>query len=88
MKTIWTENFDNSLTKVPKGQIGKLRIHKSGKMKLQLGNIIYDVLPGNTQNALEQVTAITEERKQIYNLGEISKRLLCIPDMENLLKND
>jgi hypothetical protein len=35
--------FENTLTDIPEGYIGKLKIYKSGKIKLHIGDISYDV---------------------------------------------
>jgi len=38
-----TDEFKSQIQETQEGRLGKLIIHKSGKMKLKLGNFVYDV---------------------------------------------
>ena len=84
---IWTQQFESTLTKVPTGYIGELLVHRSGKTKLKLGNVQFDVVMGTDTTFLEQVASIDLEKQQACILGSINKRLMCIPDVENLFDN-
>lgn len=42
-ENIWTSQFTNTLTKLPPGFIGQMYVYKSGKTKLKLGDVLYDV---------------------------------------------
>ena len=35
--------FNTSLNQLPEGYLGKIRVYKSGKVKLQIGDDLYDV---------------------------------------------
>lgn len=83
---IWINDFKNTLTDLPKGHIGEMMIYKSGKMKLKLGGIYLDVLAGTNRSFLENVMTINPDTKQTHILGDISKRILCVPDIDYLLK--
>lgn len=83
---IWIQDFNNTLTQLPKGNIGEMMIYKSGKMKLKLGGIYFDVLPGTNRSFLENVMTINPNNGQTHILGDISKRILCVPDIDHLLK--
>jgi hypothetical protein len=83
---IWTTDFANTLTDLPKGHLGEMLVYKSGKMKLKLGGVLYDCLPGVNKSFVENVTSINSDTKQVHILGDVSKRILCVPDVEYLLK--
>ncbi|TPX67588.1 hypothetical protein SpCBS45565_g03690 [Spizellomyces sp. 'palustris'] len=71
----------------PDGRVGKLVLYRSGKMKLKMGNIMFDVTPGPETSFLQNVVAVDGEKPACYNLGDVSKRFVCSPDIESLLLN-
>eukprot|EP01027_Heterolobosea_sp_BB2_P012064 GEZU01017509.1.p1 GENE.GEZU01017509.1~~GEZU01017509.1.p1 ORF type:complete len:249 (-),score=89.35 GEZU01017509.1:237-983(-) len=83
---MWTKHFQNSLTGMPAGWIGEMIVYKSGKVKLQLGDVVFDVSPGTEFNFLQEVMSIDANTKTCYNLGPIKKRILCMPDVESILE--
>lgn len=80
--------FKGTLSSLPSGCIGKLIIHKSGKVKLKIGDVLFDVSTGMPCNFLQEVVAINMDRKKYFQLGDISRRMVCFPDIESLLEND
>ncbi|KAI7890953.1 RNA polymerase III RPC4-domain-containing protein [Mucor mucedo] len=79
------------LDDMPDGQIGKLIVYKSGKMKMKLGNILLDVNQGMQSSFLENVMVIdheSEETKKAIELGHIVQKFVCAPNMDALLKDD
>lgn len=86
----WNKEFENSLISIPEGQLGVLKVYKSGKTKLELKtlegqSILLDVLPSQDHSFCEDVKAIDIDGKNCFMLGSISKRITCIPDCETLL---
>ncbi|KND03278.1 uncharacterized protein SPPG_02329 [Spizellomyces punctatus DAOM BR117] len=69
----------------PDGRVGKLVLYRSGKMKLKMGNIMFDVTPGPETSFLQNVVAVDAEKPACYILGDVSKRFVCSPDIESLL---
>jgi len=67
------------------GHIGKLLLYRSGKMKLKVGNFLYDMESGTESKFLQQVMFLDTIEKQCVELGALSKRLICVPDFQALL---
>lgn len=78
---------ENTLRTLPSGKIGKLQIYKSGKMKLIIGDVSFHVATGMPCNFLQEVVAISEKSQKYYQLGEITKRMVCYPDIVNSENN-
>lgn len=79
------------LEDMPNGEIGKLIIYKSGKMKMKFGNILLDVSQGMQSSFLENVMVVdheSEETKKAIELGHIVQKFVCAPNMDALLKED
>ncbi|KAI8087897.1 RNA polymerase III RPC4-domain-containing protein [Gilbertella persicaria] len=77
-----------SLEDMPSGQIGKLVIYKSGKMKMKFGNILLDVNQGLQSTFLENVMVVdheSEETKKAIELGHVVQKFVCVPNMDSLL---
>ncbi|KAI8068826.1 RNA polymerase III RPC4-domain-containing protein [Thamnidium elegans] len=79
------------LQDMPNGEIGRLIIYKSGKMKMKLGNILLDVNQGMQSNFLENVMVVdheSEETKKAIELGHIVQKFVCAPNMDALLRDE
>lgn len=79
------------LEDMPDGQIGKLIVYKSGKMKMQFGNILLDVNQGMQSSFLENIMVVdheSEETKKAIELGHIVQKFVCAPNMDALLKDE
>lgn len=91
-KTTLEEVLANmDLEDMPEGQIGKLVVYKSGKMKMKLGNILLDVNQGMQSSFLENIMVIdheSEDTKKAIELGHIVQKFVCAPNMDALLKDD
>jgi hypothetical protein len=80
--------FQGNLAALPSGTIGKLVIFRSGKVKLRIGDQFFDVATGMPCNFLQEVVAINTAQKKFYQLGDISRRMVCYPDIEHLLDSE
>lgn len=80
--------FKGNLPSLPAGNIGKLLIYKSGKVKLKVGEVLFDVSTGMPCNFLQEVVAIDMDKQKYYQLGDISRRMVCYPDVESLLEQN
>ncbi|KAJ8542034.1 hypothetical protein K7X08_016900 [Anisodus acutangulus] len=76
-----------NLQELPAGNMGKMLVYKSGKIKLKLGDILYDVSPGVDCAFSQDVVAINTAEKQCCQLGELGKRAVVTPDVDFLLDN-
>jgi len=84
-ENIWTIPFDNTLTSIPNGYIGEMVVHKSGRTRLKLGTVWFDVVPGSDFSFMEHVAAVAPNKGATYILGDVAKRVMCIPDLERTL---
>lgn len=75
-----------SITKVPDGRLGKLRIYKSGKVRMDIGGLQFAVDQGCETFFHQQVSCVCPLAKEVVNLGSISKRMVLTPDLESMLK--
>jgi hypothetical protein len=75
------------LSSLDEGQLGELCVHKDGLVKLHLGEAVFDVLPGTGFTHDEQLVCVdsTSGGKCAF-LGQVPARLVCIPDVAELLK--
>ncbi|XP_055642687.1 DNA-directed RNA polymerase III subunit RPC4 [Toxorhynchites rutilus septentrionalis] len=92
-----TQEADNSpesarctLRQLEEGYIGKILRYRSGKVKLQLGNTMFDLTIGMDSGFLQELVSIstnpTERSGNIINLATIKAKLNASPDWENLFK--
>lgn len=77
----------NPFCDVHEGRIGKLRIHRSGKVSLVLGAVSLDVSLGTPCGFLQEVACIRPSPPdcKVTSVGHVSTRLVCTPDFENVL---
>lgn len=77
--------FQNVFKELPKNtSLGKLRVYKSGKVKMQIGDVLFDIVPGINTKFAQEISVITnEEFNQAYLLGKINQRkLIAVPEFE------
>eukprot|EP01130_Rhizamoeba_saxonica_P004612 TRINITY_DN1879_c0_g1_i2.p1 TRINITY_DN1879_c0_g1~~TRINITY_DN1879_c0_g1_i2.p1 ORF type:complete len:395 (+),score=92.77 TRINITY_DN1879_c0_g1_i2:344-1528(+) len=79
-------NFESTITKLS-GKIGKIYILKSGKVKMLIGDVVFDITQGMPCNFMQEVVGIDKDDLQFYQLGELNKRMVVFPDIDNILKN-
>ncbi|WOL10168.1 hypothetical protein Cni_G18922 [Canna indica] len=69
------------------GFMGKIMIYRSGKIKMKLGDAVYDISPGAKCSFAQEVVAINAKEKHCCILGEIDSRAVVTPDMDALLES-
>ncbi|XP_060795553.1 DNA-directed RNA polymerase III subunit RPC4 [Neoarius graeffei] len=77
------------LSDFTEGCIGKMRVRKSGKVQLVIGDITMDVSEGAAFSFLQQLVCVrlTEGLTgDMTVLGDVRHKLVCSPDFEALLK--
>jgi hypothetical protein len=86
-KALGTDNNERSvpLSELPDGYLGKILVYKSGKIKLRIGNFLYDVTSGTPMSFHQEVAVFSPDNKACYSLGDISGRMLITPDLDQLL---
>ncbi|KAE9048128.1 hypothetical protein PR003_g736 [Phytophthora rubi] len=78
--------FDHSIETAPGGFIGKICVHKSGKMVLMLGDKQFEVATAQTPSFCEEVYAVNITEKHLSILGNVERHLVVTPDFEALLR--
>ena len=78
----WT----GKLSDVEAGYMGKLRIHKSGKMCLVLGDVVYEVSGGAHCPFRQEVLVVNSEEETCHALGAVQDRLVVKLEPDALLK--
>lgn len=80
-------DFDDLLQNHPEGKLGKLRLHKSGKVTMLIGNVPFEVQNGLECFFKQTVVSVSNNPDAAYvELGEVGRRFLCTPDIESMLQ--
>lgn len=69
----------------PEGLVGRLRLHRSGKLSMTVGNIVMDVSQGTECSFLQDVVCIDEESKRAFLVGQVSRKLVASPNVDQLV---
>ncbi|BDA43488.1 probable DNA-directed RNA polymerase III subunit RPC4 at C-terminar half [Coccomyxa sp. Obi] len=77
-----------SLKDLPTGRIGKMLVFKSGAVKMQLGDVLFDMLPGTEAAFRQDIAAVNAAEQACVFLGGISQRVVACPDIVHLLSNE
>lgn len=72
---------------LPSGRMGKIRIHKSGKIKLHVGDHVFNFAPGNNVSCKQQVGCLLEENDEFLFLGNYHKKFVVSPDYLDMLRH-
>lgn len=70
---------------LPGGLMGKVLVYKSGKVKMRLGDALFDVSAGLDCAFAQEAVAINTKKKHCCSLGEVSKRVVVTPDVDYLV---
>lgn len=73
------------LKELPGGLMGKILVYKSGKVKMRLGDALFDVSAGTNCMFAQEAVVINTREKHFCSLGEVSKRAIVTPDIDYLL---
>ncbi|XP_072766962.1 DNA-directed RNA polymerase III subunit RPC4 [Anoplolepis gracilipes] len=84
------KNEHRGLNSLKNGLLGKLEILKSGKARLCIGNNYFSV-DTNVQDFQQELLAAKVNTVSLtgdlVNLGPVNNQLVCLPDLETMLKN-
>ena len=67
------------------GLLGQLLVYASGAVKLRIGEVVFDVMPGAPLSHSEQVAALNCEMQRCAFLGAARSRVVLTPDVDALL---
>ncbi|KAL6899862.1 hypothetical protein ACP4OV_006520 [Aristida adscensionis] len=74
-----------NLKTLPGGLMGKICVFRSGKVKMMLGDALFDVSAGSNCSFTQEVAAIDTREKHCCSIGELGKRAIVTPDIDSLL---
>jgi RNA polymerase III RPC4 len=77
-----------SLAELPPGKIGKLLVLRNGSVKMQIGEVLFDVSPGIPCQMLQEFAAVDPSSRTVTMLGEIENRIIISPNIDSLLSDD
>ena len=72
---------------LPSGKIGKLRVHKSGRLSMKIGEYIYDVERGTHSMFSQELAGVDKESNQIHFLDTNIPKFVATPNYSYLLNN-
>jgi len=75
----------SGLHKIPDGKIGKLRTYKSGKVKLEIGGVLFDVSKGCDMKCHQEVCCVAPDQNVCMFMGPIPSRVVVTPDLSSVL---
>ncbi|KAK9831265.1 hypothetical protein WJX74_009848 [Apatococcus lobatus] len=78
-------NDATPFAELPKGKVGKLLVFKSGAVKLRMGGVLLDIAPGAPCEFRQDVAAFNPSVDHACILGQITQRVVCSPNVEQLL---
>lgn len=76
-----------SLKDLPAGYVGKMLVHKSGKIKMKIGDAVFNVSPGQNCVFAEEFAVMNVKEKHCCIIGDRLKRAVVTPDIDSLLQN-
>lgn len=80
-----SENRPSGLGDLPSMKIGKLLVLQSGAMKMQIGDVLFDVAPSIPCKMRQEAAIIDINNKECTMLGPVTQRVVVTPDVEHLL---
>lgn len=61
-------------------------MYESGAVKMQLGDVLFDVLPGTDSAFRQDIAAVSAADQACVFLGGVSQRAVACPDIGHLLR--
>jgi len=74
-----------SITRFPDGKLGKLKIYKSGKVRMELGGLQFCVDQGCETSFQQDLACVCPLAREIISLGPIRNRAVLTPDIKSML---
>eukprot|EP00930_Biecheleria_cincta_P035725 TRINITY_DN24556_c0_g1_i1.p1 TRINITY_DN24556_c0_g1~~TRINITY_DN24556_c0_g1_i1.p1 ORF type:complete len:354 (-),score=73.71 TRINITY_DN24556_c0_g1_i1:37-1098(-) len=73
-----------TITRLPDGKLGKLKIYKSGKVKMDIGGTSFCVDQGSETFFQQELALVCPLASEMINLGRIHNRMVLTPDLETI----
>eukprot|EP00301_Raphidiophrys_heterophryoidea_P020890 c5469_g1_i1.p1 GENE.c5469_g1_i1~~c5469_g1_i1.p1 ORF type:complete len:467 (+),score=135.75 c5469_g1_i1:83-1402(+) len=78
----------NATRRVPAGYAGKVRIYRSGRVEMVLGNVRMDVVEGARCNFTEEVLQVDSEGREVNVLGAVTRHIVCMPSVNTMVNSN
>lgn len=79
--SLLSNDGDNKLSQYESGLVGKLQIHRSGKISMKIGDNKFEVLPGTQTKFLQELALLDMQTKSYHSIGSLTKRLIVTPEI-------
>lgn len=76
------------LKQLPSGKIGKLLVFESGKLKMQIGDVLFDVCSGQPLRSRHDLAALSQSTGTFTWLGDVVRRAVVCPDVQQLIDDE
>eukprot|EP00923_Selenidium_pygospionis_P058443 GHVN01102560.1.p1 GENE.GHVN01102560.1~~GHVN01102560.1.p1 ORF type:complete len:255 (+),score=58.29 GHVN01102560.1:578-1342(+) len=76
----------SSLNSLPEGKMGKVVIHKSGKVRMRVGSHVFDVNQGSDCDFAQEAGCLLPDNNEFVFLGRCSRRMIVVPDVSELIE--
>lgn len=80
-------NTAANLKDLPSGRLGKMMVYRSGKVKMKIGDTLFDVSPGQNCMFAQDAAVISVKEKKCCILQNITRRVVVTPDIDALLES-
>lgn len=61
------------------GAVGKIRVHKSGKMTMKIGKVKFEVTRGGSSDFVQDLVLVDAENQRCYRIGNVKDKITAIP---------
>lgn len=61
------------------GAVGKIRVHKSGKMTMKIGKVKFEVTRGGSTDFVQDLVLVDAENQRCYHIGNVKDKITAIP---------
>lgn len=75
--------FGNRCKELGAGSLGKMRLHKSGRISFRLGEVNFEVRAGTDCACAQELMALSADK--CCSLGDVRARMLCVPSIASLV---
>jgi len=79
------QDFTSTIAGGPSGYLGKIIVYKSGKVKMKIGDFLYDINAANNPNFLEELMVINTTSHTCCRIGPMAQHLIVTPNVDKLL---
>src|SRR5690606_33204723 len=77
-------DYETVLRQLPEGEMGKLRVYRSGRTELVVGSTVYQYQQGSQSTSYPPVVTLGDG--QCLEMVQLSQRFICTPSLDSLLQ--